>query len=449
MDNDHIARVSYFERQFLRTQDFVDEQAYHIAMRRRHNIAHHRWGIVEGLKIVNREGKLFVEPGMAIDGYGREVALPESLPIPSDAFIDKGSSKLDVWLLYNRVGSDPAPSSFRICDENGDAPNYRWQETAQILLTVPDPDFPDPRKPKSVPPGDLNFSPSGAPPDDPQYDWPVFLGRVTKSPKNEFTVEHDNRPYVGLVGESIIAPSKEVLIKLGAEDPERRFAVFISPNQIADDTPQFAINNDGQIEIRGDTTLHGDLTLAGGALEFKVGEARSDVNSPWRIYRAKPDATEQLEQLRIEIDAAAAGENQFAVGHWSEDDKKFMECLTVDKNCTVTVHGNLVVEGRLSGNVERGEAKLTTLAPGEEAKRFLIAAGLTGIGGVPGLLPLLTPNRPSPQNILALAALTPAVFATVRESLKLDGEQYKTFLEALVEDEETAKMIRELLDKKK
>jgi hypothetical protein len=442
MDNDHIARVSYFERQYLRTQDFVDEQAYQIAMRRRHNIAHHRWGIVEGLMIVAEEGNLFVEPGMAIDGYGREVALPQKQPISSDAFIDKGSSVLDVWLLYNRVGSDAAPSGFAGCNGNGAAANYRWQETAQLLLTVPDPDFPDPRKPESVPDGDLDFSPARTPPDDPQNDWPVFLGRVTKSPKNEFTIEHDNRPHIGLVGESIIAPSGEVLVKLGAEDPNRDFAVFISPAEITNDMPHLAINNDGKIEVRGDTTVHGNLTLAGGALEFKVGQALSNAAAPWRIYHAQDG---NLEQLRIEIDKTNSADNQFAIGHWSEEEKKFMECLTVDENCTVTVHGNLVVDGLIKGNVTRSAINLTTLGPGEEAKRFLIAASLTGIGGVPGLLQLFNINRLAPQDIGERALFTRAMFANVRESLKSDQQQFKTFLESLVEDEETANMIRELL----
>ena len=438
MDNDHIARVSYFERQFLRTQDFVDEQAYQIAMRRRHNIAHHRWGVVEGLKIVVEEGNLFVEPGMAIDGYGREVTLPQIQPISSDAFIDKGSSVLDVWLLYNRVGSDAAPNGFAGCNGNGDTPNYRWQETAQLLLTVPDPDFPDPRKPESVPVGDLEFGPARTPPDDPQNDWPVFLGRVTKSPKNEITIEHDNRPYISLIGESIIAPSGEVLIKLGAEDPDRDFAVFISRAEQENNTPHLAINNDGQIEVRGDTTLHGNLTLAGGSLEFKVGEARA----PWSIYHAKD---ENLEQLRIEIAKTNSADNQFAIGHWSEEEKKFKECLTVDENCTITVHGNLVVEGLVRGNAARDAINLTTLGPGEEAKSFLIAASLTGIGGVPGLLQLFNINRLAPQDAGDLKMFRRAIFTNVRESLKSDKQQFETFLESLIEDEETVELIRKLL----
>src|SRR5215207_6199504 len=76
MNND-LSRVRYTPRQFLGAQDFTDEQAYHLGMHRRHNIAHHTWGIVRGLElIVEDEDSLFVQPGFAVDGFGRELLLP-------------------------------------------------------------------------------------------------------------------------------------------------------------------------------------------------------------------------------------------------------------------------------------------------------------------------------------------------------------------------------------
>lgn len=44
-----VTRVHYREGQILRTADLRDEQAYRIQMRCRHNLAHHGWGIVQGL----------------------------------------------------------------------------------------------------------------------------------------------------------------------------------------------------------------------------------------------------------------------------------------------------------------------------------------------------------------------------------------------------------------
>src|SRR5262245_21890203 len=134
MSNHGIARVHYFERQFLRPEDFTDEQAYHVPMRRRHNIAQHIWGIVHGLELVIEEDNLFVQPGLAIDGYGRELILAEKQPLPTAAFADKGSDVLDVWLMYDRVGSDQAPQGYAGCGNDPNALFYRWQERPLLRL---------------------------------------------------------------------------------------------------------------------------------------------------------------------------------------------------------------------------------------------------------------------------------------------------------------------------
>ena len=73
-----IERPNYYQLQFLGADDFKAEQAYHRDMRRRHNIGPHRWGIVTGLELVERPRDgggfdVYIEPGMAIDGFGREI----------------------------------------------------------------------------------------------------------------------------------------------------------------------------------------------------------------------------------------------------------------------------------------------------------------------------------------------------------------------------------------
>ena len=75
-----VKRVHYFNQQFLQEQDFRDEQAYHSEMRYRHNRWLHSWGVVNGLQ-VERTGHqtLAVQPGMAIDGMGREIILIEAV----------------------------------------------------------------------------------------------------------------------------------------------------------------------------------------------------------------------------------------------------------------------------------------------------------------------------------------------------------------------------------
>src|ERR1043165_296548 len=109
------SRVNYFDRQFLRRQEFVDEQAYQLALSRRHNIGQHEWGIVVGLDIAIEEETLLVRPGMAIDGYGRELLLSARQVIAVGGFLRLGSERLDVWLYYEQGAGIGAPSGYVAC----------------------------------------------------------------------------------------------------------------------------------------------------------------------------------------------------------------------------------------------------------------------------------------------------------------------------------------------
>lgn len=70
-----IERMNYFKGEFLHEEDFKIEQKYHIDMRRRHNWRLHTRGIVYGLTVAPGTGKVIIQPGMAIDGEGREIVL--------------------------------------------------------------------------------------------------------------------------------------------------------------------------------------------------------------------------------------------------------------------------------------------------------------------------------------------------------------------------------------
>ena len=50
-----IDRVHFYERQYLRAFDLEAEQAYHLQMRRRLNLALHLWGIVDGFNVAKGE----------------------------------------------------------------------------------------------------------------------------------------------------------------------------------------------------------------------------------------------------------------------------------------------------------------------------------------------------------------------------------------------------------
>ncbi|MGE3976935.1 MAG: hypothetical protein AB7F94_05040 [Nitrospira sp.] len=201
----NIERVNYYEREYLRSFDFEAEQRYHIEMRRRLNLALHRWGIVFGLQLEQYKefGNDYVRvlPGIAVDAHGREILLIATHTISDDDFRSSGIMRIDakysVWIEYSKALETPPSAGYRVCDL---ANQYtRWRESAKILIR--NEDWPGPTKPEPLPFEELS--------DDPQNDgWPLFLGHMTVA---GLSITYDNttllnRRYIGLRAQNIITP---------------------------------------------------------------------------------------------------------------------------------------------------------------------------------------------------------------------------------------------------
>ena len=67
-----IDRVNFYERQYLRAFDLLAEQAYHLEMRRRLNLALHLWGIVDGFDVAKgapvpgAPEQFIISPGLSL-----------------------------------------------------------------------------------------------------------------------------------------------------------------------------------------------------------------------------------------------------------------------------------------------------------------------------------------------------------------------------------------------
>ena len=97
-----IKRPHYFTYQFLREQDFKDEQAYHMQMRRLHNSMLHGWGVVVGLEVKKKgEREITITPGMAINNEGRELVLTE--PVHRDLSSFERNSHTYIALAYTET----------------------------------------------------------------------------------------------------------------------------------------------------------------------------------------------------------------------------------------------------------------------------------------------------------------------------------------------------------
>lgn len=71
-------RLSYYSGQLLTPDDFEAEQSYLLQGRRSDNRHLHGWGVVCGLGVTpSGTGGVMIEPGLAIDGMGRQIVVPE------------------------------------------------------------------------------------------------------------------------------------------------------------------------------------------------------------------------------------------------------------------------------------------------------------------------------------------------------------------------------------
>jgi hypothetical protein len=218
------------------------------------------------------------------------------------------------------------------------------------------------------------------------------LGQIVRDPSNPqepYDVNLDRRPYVGLVGEKIVAPSGRARVDVGVEDASgHHFAVYLSEDDVLNagkNQARLNIDENGDVKIRGQTTVDGELHVVDGAAEFGCHqEAEQTAARPWQVYRVCQDGETEL---RIEMAAGGEGLNRVVIGFWSADDEEFKPCLTIDDGCKVTVHGNLHVKGQINKVVR-------VQGLDETAQQFSVAAFYGGMAGTNVLLDRYQPQVP-------------------------------------------------------
>src|SRR6185369_5585003 len=184
-----------------------------------------------------------------------------------------------------------------------------------------------------------------------------FLGKVTRdgSDPAKFTIDQNGRPYVGLVGEYLRAPSGQALVQIGADGrlvgqpaEDLRFAVYLPVTPGESSRPRLAINADGNLTLRADSTVHGDVLVDGGAVEFGVGTVYPRAK-PWSIYHVEipsdqPGNNSAEDHLRIEMGHSETnpGHNRVAIGHFEQG--SWVPCLEIYDDCKINLYGTLTAK---------------------------------------------------------------------------------------------------------
>lgn len=380
-------RVHYRERQRLREEDLGDEQAYHIHVRRRHNIAQHGWGIVRGLAMRLELGSVVLSPGLAVDGYGRELIVSRSIEI-SDALLsqlldqevlkgkeiganDVGRYAIDVWLNYRTRTVEPDEHSVELEFFKGTA---RVCEESWVKLLCADPASPaNPYLPPGVPVTDLDYPPHRSMAIDADRPWPVYLGRIGADERMggyEYSLRVANRPFATLVGAGISSPWNGSWMQVGTSlfSDKNRFSVEL-PDTSGTPVRRFSLDKDGNTVLKGDVGFRRDQPLQGPlpgqisliptsdgkhpnpALGFDALKSAPEEAAPWQMYRAElKDENAQKQQLRFEL-FHPGGEGDPALSQWIIGGEtggiadSFGSLLSVRADGTVVMRGDVTVQG--------------------------------------------------------------------------------------------------------
>lgn len=286
MATDVIERLRYYQRQYLSVVDFADEQAYHRDMRRRHNVGLHTWGVVAGLELDERgpaQGALgpiqiAIRPGLAIDGYGREIVLLQTIELPPDPRLFAGlttSAYVPVWIAYDEERQRRPAPGYEQCEDEVDQFG-RVRERFRLLVGPRD-DLRD-----AIVVDGQQVDPPAIPADesvpyqelrgDPPPTWLIRLGSVNwDGPHQEFGANDperlvEDRRYVGAIAAIVYGPAGIVRIA-------PRFA---PPAPAAGQRAAPVAETDGPLHVL-DYLRVDDDALVGGRLGVKTDDPRNPV----------------------------------------------------------------------------------------------------------------------------------------------------------------------------
>lgn len=368
-------RPRFYEGQTLGAADLeavVGHAGVHDA---RHLLGGHAWGIASGLQLVERRAEaggdevdVFIEPGVAVDGFGRSIVLTAPQPVPAskfagfiyDATLDAdGKGRLvAVWLRYAETLSAAPRAGFGAC-LSGDTRarvqegfeivvGMRGREEQHAAVTVAGSGLRVAPDAARVHPGSRVFYDESVPhqtfPDPPFDHWLIPLGFVRWLPVNggpgHFVRRDDSdaanrdrdrnrrfRRYVGVVAEEILAADQALRVRDRSRPPSPTF-VYPAAADPAETDPALLPASD-LLFVEGATRVEGDLRLVGGALDLLSADG-TDRGTPMRLTRAERPLIGggSRPALEARIGTAAQSGRRFAVGP-VDDGGKLVEKLSV------------------------------------------------------------------------------------------------------------------------
>ncbi|MDP9793182.1 hypothetical protein J2S43_001694 [Catenuloplanes nepalensis] len=258
-------RPVFFEGQYISAADLDAAVAHAREHAARHDRYLHEWGIAEGLRLIGEEQpgtdgtgafvSVTLAPGVAIDGTGREIVVPEPVPLGEDLFrdtngADQGSGdRYPVFLAG--LDREPAPSGLT----GTDSPATRVDESYQIIFGRPGDEKLVAERPA---PG------IGDGPGDGTAPWHILVGFVTWRAGRFRSVHTESGtarpPTAGVRAGLVAAPGGTLTLRSQLAAGEGGAVVTLT----GDDGLRFGLHKaDGSIESLLTVNPRGNLTIRG------------------------------------------------------------------------------------------------------------------------------------------------------------------------------------------
>lgn len=331
MASDITERLNYYQFQTLGAADLKDQQSYHRALRRRHNLGPHSWGVITGLEIVEqaRDGDppfvdIFVMPGIAVDGYGREIIVMEPAPLSPALFSAYNTDRvLEVWIAYDEIALRTPQGGFAPC--RNDEAFSRIRETFRFavgglqvirgeVIVAGRPAVPAAAAAPGDPvmPEDELVAFQEFPEDERAQRWHVQLGRVRWDgaagkfrPAGSPATLAQGRVWAGLRGASLKSESNRLTLA-----PRVAFADA--------DAREFA-SIEGRLTVQGRITARLNVDVWGGRVRFLDADGRETAagnNAPpppiW--MQRLGSGADGTGDLRIHIGDVASKDTRLTIG---------------------------------------------------------------------------------------------------------------------------------------
>jgi hypothetical protein len=301
MAADEITRVRYFERQFLRAADFRAEQTYDRDARRRHVLGHHTWGIVTGFALTEAPDgpsgfvTVTLEPGTAIDGFGRELVGYHPLRLDAelfDAFHAEGHHT--VWIGYVEEQSGALHAGWTDCQDSAATRiTEGWRLVASPPVSDPDDIIVD-GAPATGVPADTSVPYQELPQGPPGDSWLIYVGIVhwdgvaqRFKPVDPAVQEGaPERRYVGAVAGHVVTPGTTLAV--------RRRAPLTTT-----DEEEF-VTVEGRLRVEERLNAEREVWLEGDPLRFTYDSGDED-GVEVTLGRERPPAAPLEHQLRLRL----------------------------------------------------------------------------------------------------------------------------------------------------